>query len=164
MVSSFEAKEIGKPEQWLIEAASSINLDFSKLVHEITNEFIEHSMKRHGDLNTHGTATIINRDFDSIINILKTPDYIIIGAIRKDTILNAYAKIINKVTWIYFEEVLISRKNKALRGKTFYKVTRPLLIEEFIKNVTRNNKTDISKAKILNFQKNVQTAGGNPGG
>jgi hypothetical protein len=163
-VSNIKKTTIGKPEKWLIDVSSSINIDFSPLVHEITEDFVEHTMKRHGDYNTHGTATISGKDFDYIGNILKTPDYVIIGAIRNNTMLNAYAKINDRVTWIYFEEVLISRKNKSLRGKTLYKITRPLLIDEFVKNVTRNNKTDISKAVVLSLQENVQTAGGNPGG
>jgi len=50
------------------------------------------------------------------------------------------------MTHLYFEEVLSSRRNKAFRGKTFYKITRPLSFDEFKKNVTRNKKTDISKA------------------
>jgi len=163
MAESFKVKPIGKPSQWLIEAASSITLDYSGLTHEITNEMTEHSIKRHGDSNIHGAATIISMDFEHIPNIIKTPDYAIIGAIRKEALINAYAIIENSITYLYFEEVLISRRNKALRGKTFYKITRPLLLDEFMKNVSRNGKTDISKAKVLDF-KNVQTAGGNPGG
>jgi len=77
--------------------------------------------------------------------------------------MNVYAKIDNGITYLYFEEVLFSRRNKALRGKTFYKITRPLSFDEFLKNISRNKKTDISKAMFLN-KKNVQTAGGYPGG
>jgi hypothetical protein len=51
------------------------------------------------------------------------------------------------VTYLYFEEILQGRKNKALRGSTFYKVTRPLTADDVLRNVTRNNKTDISGAK-----------------
>jgi hypothetical protein len=52
---------------------------------------------------------------------VKAPDCAVIGAIRKETLINAYAKIDNGITYLYFEEVLFSRRNKSLRGKTFYK-------------------------------------------
>ena len=123
-----------------------------------------HSVKRHGDPKIHGTATITSTDFDFIPGIVKAPDYAIIGAVRKGTLVNAYAKIDNGVTYLYFEDVLNGRRNKALRGKTLYKVTRPLSLDEFLKNVSRNGKTDVSKAGVLDTGKNVQTAGGNPGG
>ena len=142
-------KLIGNPEQWLVAAAASVGLDYSELAHEITDEFIDHSMKRHGDRSLHGAATITASDFDFIPDIVKKPDYAVIGAIRKETLVNAYAKTCNGMTYLYFEDVMKSRKNKSLRGKTLYKVTRPLSFDEFQKNVSRNNKTDISKAAIV---------------
>ena len=162
-VKPFEKNEICRPEKWLIEAGASIGLDFSNLIHETTNEFHDHSLKRHGNHQLHGEATITGADFERIPAIVRAPDYAVIGAIRKETLINAYAKIDNGITYLYFEEVLSSRKNKSLRGKTFYKITRPISLDEFLKNVSRNKKTDISKA-IFFKQKNVQTAGGYPGG
>ena len=159
-----QKKLIGNPGQWLINAAKSVGLDYAELCHEITNDFIDHSIKRHGDRSFHGAATITASDFDFIPKIVKNPDYAVIGAIRKETLVNAYAKTDNGMTYIYFEEVMNSRKNKTLRGKTLYKVTRLLSSDEFQKNVSRNNKTDISKAAIVNAKKNVQTAGDRPGG
>ena len=160
---------IGKPAEWLIEAAASIGLDYSMLTHETTNELIKHSIKRHGDQNIHGAATIRLMDFDYIPDIVKAPDYAIVGALRKETLINAYAKIVNGITFLYFEDVLKSRKNKSLRGKTLYKVTRPLSFNEFLNNVSRNKKTDTSKATIFYIssvviEENVQTAGSHPGG
>lgn len=155
---------IGKPEKWLIETAAKAGLDYSKLSHEKTNDLIIHSLKRHGDRNTHGEATITMLDFAHIPDIVKNPDYAVIGAIRKNTLINSYAKHINGMTYMYFEDILISRKNKALRGVTLYKVTRLLPFEGFFSNVTRNKKTDVSKAAVYKAKKNVQTAGGNPGG
>ena len=78
--------------------------------------------------------------------------------------INVYVKIANDMTYLYFDEVLTSRKNKAFRGKTLYKVTKAILLEEVLNNITMNRKTDISKAKILNMQEKVQPAGGHPGG
>ena len=160
----FEKIPICKPEQWLIKAGIFIGLNFSELTHEITNEFKNHSIKRHGDYKLHGTATVTTADFDQISCIVKNPDYAIIGAIRKEVLINAYAKIISSITYLYFEDILKSRRNKAMRGKTLYKVTKPLSFDEFFNNVSRNKKTDILKAWIYNSQKNVQTAGSHPGG
>jgi hypothetical protein len=160
----FIKNELSKPEKWLVEAAVSIGIDFSELIHETTSDLFTHSLKHHGNLSQHGAATISDTDFDYIPHIIKNPDYAIIGAVRKDTLLNAYAKIEKNITYLYFEEVLISRRNKSLRGKTLYKVTRQLSFDEFCRNVSRNEKTDISNARVLNRQENVQTAGGNPGG
>jgi len=160
-VKPFIKTEIGKPERWLLEAAAAIGLDLSGFAHETTNELIDHSIKRHGDRNMHGAATITGADFDLIPGIVKLPDYAIVGATRGKALVNAYARIADGMTYMYFEEVLASRKNKALRGKTLYKVTRPLSPDEFLGNVSGNGKTDISKAMILG---GVQTAGGHPGG
>jgi hypothetical protein len=148
-VKLFIKTEIGPPERWLIEAAAAIGLDLSGFTHETTNELTSHSMKRHGDPKTHGAAAITEADFEHIPGIIKTPDHAIIGADRKGTLINAYAKADAGSTYLYFEEVLQSRKNKALRGKTLYKVNKPLTLEEFIKIVTMNKKTDISGAKKI---------------
>jgi hypothetical protein len=39
---------IRKPEQWLMDAAESIGLVLAGLTHEITNYFVNHSVKKHG--------------------------------------------------------------------------------------------------------------------
>jgi hypothetical protein len=145
----FIKNPIGKPAEWLIEAAAAIGIDYSGLTHEITNELKNHSMKRHGDPELNGSAAIILEDFEHIPGIIKEPDHAIIGAIRKGALLNTYAKVYDGITFLYFEEVLQSRKNKALRGKTLYRVNKPLTLEEFEKIVTMNGKTDISKAKKI---------------
>ena len=150
-MTSFEKIPIGKPEQWLIEAGKNIGLNFFGFTHEITTGFKDHCIKRHGNPKIHGAATINELDFDRIPGIIKTPDYAIIGAIRKQTLLNIYVKIDNGITILYFEEVLISRKNKAFRGKTLYKVTRPLTLEEVLKSISRNAKTDITKVIKIKF-------------
>jgi hypothetical protein len=156
-VNPFVVTEISYPEKWLIEAAAAIGLDFSGFTHETTNELTNHSMKRHGDSKKHGAAAINETDFERIPGIINAPDHAIIGANRNGTLINAYAKAEGGSTYLYFEEVLQSRKNKVFRGKTLYKVTKPLSFEEFIKIVTMNKKTDISGAKKI-------AAGGHPDG
>ena len=153
----FERTPIARPPVWLIEGAAEIGLDFTSLTHETTNELVMHSMKRHGDPRIHGAAAIVEADFKRIPAIIQAPDMAIIGATRKNARFNAYAKKVDGATFLYFEEVLQSRNNNVLRGKTLYKINKPLTLDEFIKKVTMNDKTDISKAKVI-------AAGGNPGG
>jgi hypothetical protein len=148
-VNKFEITGIGKPEPWLIAAAASIGLDYAGLTHEVTNHFRNHVINRHGNPAKHGAATVTNADFDKIPAIVKTPDMAIIGANRRGNLFNIYTKIEAGITYLYFEEVLDSNRNEALRSGTFYKVTRPLSPDEVLKNIIRNDKTDISEAKIL---------------
>jgi hypothetical protein len=49
-VNPFGITKIGKPEPWLIEAAASIGIDVSGLTHEITTYFVNHSIKKHGNI------------------------------------------------------------------------------------------------------------------
>jgi hypothetical protein len=57
------------------------------------------------------------------------------------------------MTYIYFEQVLDSHRYQVLRGSTFYKVTRPLSMDDIKKIVIRNDKTDISGAAIVSSGK-----------
>jgi len=149
MVDSFERTLIGKPEQWLIEAAAEIGLDFSVLVHEVTDHFRNHVINRHGDRKKHGSATVTTSDFDMIPVIIKKPDMVVIGAMRWGFFCNVYVKINDGITWLYFDQVLASKRNRVLRGSTFYKVTRPLTLEDILDKITHNDKTDLEGAKIL---------------
>jgi hypothetical protein len=148
-VNELEISVIGKPEKWLIATAASIGLDYAGLTHEVTSHFRNHVINRHGNPAKHGAATVADTDFDKIPAMVKTPDTAIIGASRRGSLFNIYIKIEVDITYLYFEEVLDSNRNKALRSSTFYKVTRPLSLDDVLKNVVRNNKTDISKAKIF---------------
>jgi hypothetical protein len=46
----FTRTAMGAPEQWLIEAATSIGLDYAGLSHAITNFFLNHVINRHGSI------------------------------------------------------------------------------------------------------------------
>jgi hypothetical protein len=165
MEHQFSRTTIGAPEHWIIETAAEINLNLTGFVHETTNQFEDHVLNRHGDPTFHGTATITVADFPRIPGIVQTPDMAIVGAKRKGRLINVYVKAGNGMTYLYFEEILKGRKNKALRGCTFYKVTRFLTVEDILKNITSNVKTDISGAKIYNpVNKKVQAVGGYPNG
>jgi hypothetical protein len=158
----FNKTQIGKPEKWLIDTAAAIGLNFSGFVHEITTQFRGHVINRHGDPLIHGGATVTDEDFSLLPAIIHAPDLAIIGAKRKGTTYIVYAKTETNMTYLYFEQILDSRKNKALRGCTFYKVTRRLSLDDVLKNISRNEKTDISEAKV--YIKKVQPAGGYPDG
>jgi hypothetical protein len=160
-VSPFVITKIGGPEQWLIEAAASVGLDFSALTHEITSHFANHGTKRHGNAEAEkaqGQIAVTAADIDRIPDIVKTPDCAIIGIKRRGETLIAYSKQIEDGTAIYYEEVLDSKKNKALRSKTLYKKMGTVSAETFLKIAANNAHTDVSCVKV------VVGAGGRPGG
>jgi len=160
MVNSFEQTLIGKPEQWLIEAAAATGLDISGLTHEVTNYSKNHSIKRHGNAETEkaqGQIPVTVADFDKIPEIVKNPDYAIVNIKRNDGTVIAYAKKYDDHTVIYFEEVLNSKRNKVLRSKTIFKKMGIIKADTFLKIVKTNAHTDVSKIKM------VVGAGGHPG-
>ena len=160
-MKSFQRTLIGKPGQWLIEAAAEIGLDFSELVHEVTSEFVTHVMKHHGDAETEkarGQLPIIAADIMLIPDIIKNPNCAIIGISKYGKIFNVYLSENSNGTVIYYEEVLNSKKNKSLRGKTMYKKMGKMSNETFVKIVSNNSNTDMSGAKIM------VGAGGHPDG
>ena len=136
---------IGKPHEWLIEAAASIGLNYSNLSHEVTLYFLEHIIKRHSQ----GSLAIVEKDYKKIPVILKAPDLAIIGATRGNKVFNAYVKRMDEETFLYFDEVMDSKRNKALQGRTFYKIKKQLDMTGFIKIVTMNGKSDVSRAKKI---------------
>jgi hypothetical protein len=160
-VSDFTKTTIGKPEKWLIEAAAEIGLDFARLSHEVTNNFVTHCKKQHGDRKlekARGQLPIVSTDIGLIPDITKNPDCVIIGIKKYGQIFNAYLKRGADGTVIYYKEVLNSKKNKSLRSKTMYKKMGTVSNETFLKIVSNNANTDISRIKM------VVGAGGNPGG
>jgi hypothetical protein len=140
---------VGKPAPWLAAAAAAIGLDYSRLTHAVTSHFKNHAMNRHPDIRP--------EDFEKIPAIITAPDTAIVGALRFGALHNVYVKRTGGATYFYFDEVLDSRKNKLLRGVTLFKNKREKTLEEVIAIVTGNERTDISKSKIVG-------AGGRPGG
>jgi hypothetical protein len=160
-VNRFSKTAIGKPAQWLIDAAASIGLDFAGLTHEVTNYFVNHDIKKHGNAKTEkarGQLAVTPVDIERISDIVKNPDYAIIGIKRNSEKLIAYSKQCGEGTFIYYEEVLNSSKNKALRSKTMYKKMGAVGNETFLRIVANNAHIDMSGAKM------VVGAGGHPGG
>ena len=62
------------------------------------------------------------------------------------------------VTYLYFDKVLDSNRNRALRGSTFYKIVKPLDMGNLERIVNINGISDLSRAK------KIIAAGGHPGG
>jgi hypothetical protein len=92
---------------------------------------------------------ILDTDFERISGVVKAPDMAIIGAIRGESVFNAYVKREDGITYLYYEEVLDSNRNKALRSRTFYKIMKPLDMNGFEKIITMNEKSDLSGAKKI---------------
>ena len=151
-MAQFNKTTIGKSEQWLIEAAASIGLDFSVLCHEITSDFKRHVIKRHGNEESEkafGQIPVQESDFEKIPDIVNTPDYVIIGAKSKGRDILAYAKALDDITFLYFAEVLNSKRNKTLRGKTMYKRNGPINASQFLKIISTARGVDITMSKIF---------------
>jgi hypothetical protein len=160
-MNKLEITEIGSPEPWLIEAAASIGLDFAGLTHEVTNYFENHGLNRHGNARSEkaqGQSPITAVDITRIPEIVKNPDITIIGIKRRGETLIAYSKKFSDGTILYYEEVLNSKRNKAMRSKTIYKKMGTVSQEVFLKIVANNAHTDVSTIKV------VVGAGGNPDG
>jgi len=160
-VSQLLKTTIGKPKKWLLETAAAINLDFSELVHETTNDFVTHTIKQHGNIETErsgGQLPVTLSEIEQIPEIIKNPDCAIIGVKKYSGILNVYLKRDTRGSVIYFEEVLSGKKNKSLRSKTMYKKMGLISNETFFRIVSNNANTDISNAIM------VVGTGGNPGG
>jgi hypothetical protein len=127
-------------------------LDIAGFEHEITDEFVAHTLKNHGNEKiekTRGQVALKESDFGNIPDIVKKPDIAIVGAKRNNKDMVVYAKKMRDGTTLYFEEVLGGRKNKTLRSKTMFKRKDGLDREKLINVVTNKEKTDISKAKIV---------------
>jgi hypothetical protein len=136
------------------------DIDVSALTHEVSNYFVNHSLNRHGDERTEldqGQVPVTDQDIALIPELIKSPDYTVIGIKRHGALLIAYAKYFKGWTLIYLEEILNSRKNKALRSTTMFK--KKGLIEQgtFIKILSNNAHTEMTGIK------KVVGAGGNPG-
>jgi hypothetical protein len=159
--NQFSKYTIGKPEQWLVDAAGAMGIDVSGLEHEVSNYFINHSINRHGNEKAEvdqGQLPITSQDIAAIPAIVQTPNFTVIGIKQNNELLIAYAKYFEGSTIIYLEEVLNSRKNKALRSKTMYKKKGLVNQGVFLKILSNNAHTDVSGIKI------VVGAGGKPGG
>ena len=146
-----------------VENAKSMGIDIDGYNHEISNYFIRHVLKSHGDEKketSRGNLPVKDEDFMQIPVIIEHPDYVIFGARRNNENRIIYIKQIEAGTIFYFEEILTGKNNKTLRGNTLYKTKKILNEAGVIANITMNRKTDISKIKItgMDGSKSINTA------
>jgi len=161
--NQLEKWKIGKAEKWLVDHAKDIGIDIDGLNHVITNDFKAHVKKRHGDPakeEPQGQISVEENDYEYLPEVVKNPDRVILGAKNRQglNVLN-YAKKTDKGTIFYAEELLKSKKNNELRGKTMIirkKDTDDKLFKHFASN---NGKNYLSQIKIIG----PVSAGGYPG-
>jgi hypothetical protein len=149
-----EKVTIGKVEPWVVQNASEVGLKIEGYEHEISNYFIRHVLKTHGDEKketARGNMPIHGDDFDRIPSIIKNPDYAVFGAKRNKEDRIIYAKNLEDGTMLYFEEVLTGKSNKSLRGRTMYKTKKTLNFNGILANIQMNRKTDLSEIKIASM-------------
>jgi hypothetical protein len=149
-----EKVKIGKVEPWVVRNASEVGLNIEGYEHEISNYFVRHVLRNHGDEKkeaARGNLPIRDDDFDRIPSIIKTPDYAIFGAQRNKEDRIIYAKNLEVGTMLYFEEILTGKSNKSLRGRTMYKTKKTLNMDGILANIRMNRKTDLSEIKIASM-------------
>jgi len=165
--STFEKIPIGKAEKWLVDSAKEVGLDIEGFEHEITNDFVVHVMRHHGNEKSEaarGQIAITKEDFDKIPEVIKKPDYVIGGGKytrgkSKGKDFLSYAKKLGDGTTLYFEEVLDGKDNRTLRGKTMYKRKGDVDEQKFLNIVSSTSDVDMSNAKKIS----LAATGGYPG-
>jgi hypothetical protein len=136
---------------WMIENAREVGVDIEGYEHEISNYFIHHVIKNHGNERAErirGNVPIMDENFEQIPGIIKHPDWVIFGAKRNHEDRIIYVKYAEKGTILYFEEILRGKSNRSLRGNTMYKTKKTLNRDGILANIRINGKTDLSKIKI----------------
>jgi hypothetical protein len=159
----FEKESIGKAAEWLVNSAKEIGIDIKEFEHEVTNYFVNHVLKRHGDSGTEKSLDQIpvkEDDFNSIADIVKNPDYAIIGAKRNGEDVIFYAKRMEDGSTIYLEEILKGKKNKTLRSKTLFRKKDYIDVDKdtLLKIASGYGRNDLSKIKTVSLHR----TGGNP--
>jgi hypothetical protein len=151
---------LGAADRWLIESAKEAGLDIEGYEHEVTDAFVGHTLKRHGNPaieHSRGQIAITQADFDKIPEVIKAPDLTLVGGRRGQRNIIAYAKKMSDNTTLYFEEVIEGSKNKALRSMSLFRRIGDIDGKLFENIIAGNGKTDISGAKI------IAEPGGQPG-
>jgi len=154
---------ITKVKTQYVDNAKNMGIDIKGYYHEISNYFIHHVLKNHGNERketSRGNLPVKDEDFMQIPVIIHHPDYVIFGARRNNKERIIYVKYIDVGTVFYFEEILTGKNNKTLRGNTMYKTKKILNEAGIIANINMNKRTDISKIKItgMDGSKSINTA------
>ena len=144
---------IGKASRWLVSHANEAGIDIDGFEHEITDYFKNHVLKEHGNSKKEkakGQIAINENDFEKISDIVENPDHVMIGAKRDGKDVLYYVKKMTDGTILYVENVINNEDNKRLLGKTMFKRGKDVNKDKFKNIISMNNRTDISKAKIVN--------------
>jgi hypothetical protein len=147
-----EKIKIREVSRWLADNIKQVGIDIEGYEHEISNYFIRHVIKNHGNEKkeaSRGNISVRDEDFEKIPEIIDCPDYVVLGAKRNNNDRIIYIKHGTDSTALYFEEILTGKSNKSLRGNTLYKAKKTLDKQGIIKNITISGKTDVSNAKII---------------
>jgi hypothetical protein len=75
-----EKFKIGKAAPWIVQNAKDAGIDIDGYEHEVSNYFIRHVIKSHGDEKTEksrGNLPVLDDDFERIPAIIESPDYTI---------------------------------------------------------------------------------------
>jgi 2-polyprenyl-3-methyl-5-hydroxy-6-metoxy-1,4-benzoquinol methylase len=143
---------IGRADKWLVDNAKQVALDIADYTHEITADFVKHIIKRHtneGSERERGNVAITDEDIKNIPKIIYNSDYVIFGTKRYGEERIIYVKKVEKGTALYFEEILLGKKNKSLRGVTLFKRKEDLSENKLYAILKSNTKNDVSNAKIV---------------
>jgi hypothetical protein len=146
-----------------IDHARSTGIDLTDYLHEISNYFIRHVIKNHGQDKTEtqrGNLPITDDDFNKIPDIIESPDFIIYGVKRNNEDRIISVKHADTGTTLFFEEVL--RGKKVLRGVTMYKTKKTLDQNSVIANIKANGRNDLSNIKIASTGGGKTTSTANP--
>jgi hypothetical protein len=152
-LNQLKKKSLGKAVKWLVNHAKEIGIDIDSFEHEITDYFKSHVLKEHGDPEKEklkGQIAINEDDFEKIADIVENPNLAMIGAKRDGKDIFYYVKKMDDGTTLYVEEILNGKKNKGLQSKTMFKRKKDVSADKFKNIVSMNNRTNISKVKIVN--------------
>lgn len=136
---------------WLIKKEKEVGIDISGYMHQITTDFMKHTLNNHGDEKSEeqrGNIAITEDDFTNIQSVFEKPDLVVLGLRRKNEDMIIYTKKLEDGTTVYMEEILSSKKNQALRSKTMYKSKNEISIEKLEKILRENKQNDCSKMII----------------
>jgi hypothetical protein len=151
--NSFEKISIGKAAEWLVDCTKEAGLDIDGLEHIITNQFKSHVLNEHGDPEKErlrGQIAVNEDDFEKLLDIIDKPDRAIIGVKRSGKDVIYYIKKMDDGTIFYLEEIINSKNNQWLLSKTMFKRKRDISDYKLIKIISMNNRTNVSKARIVN--------------
>lgn len=137
--------------EWLSDNAEKVGIDIKNLPHQITTDFITHTLKSHGNSkseNSRGNVAVTKEDFSHIADIVSEPTFALFGVKRDGQDRIIYVKDLDDGTALYFEEILTGNKNKALRGKSLSKQKNKITVEKLKNILEANKRNDISKMII----------------